>query len=297
MTQPTKLIARVRGAALCAALFFCAGAAHADLWGYVDEQGVTHFASEQVDERYELYYKGTDAEPVQSIDNLALKPSLGLLDARGRAILPPSVGLSASAKSTPALKMPAPTLPTRFARIESSAGYKSASQHMRRASKAHGVDYALIKAVIAAESGFNTAAVSPKGAVGLMQLMPTTAQAMGVKADDKNSVEQKLTDPATNVAAGTRYLNYLLKMFSGNVELAVAAYNAGEGSVKRAGNQVPRFRETQNYVQTVLQLYSVFKPGGVSTLAADAGSERDGSARSKVKAGASGRVRAQLGGR
>jgi soluble lytic murein transglycosylase-like protein len=102
--------------------------------------------------------------------------------------------------------------------------------------------------------------VSPKGAVGLMQIMPATAERYGVTADKKTPVEKKLTDPRTNIKTGTRYLRYLLDLFPGRLELALAAYNAGEGAVQRAGNQIPNYRETQNYVKTVMQLYAMLRP-------------------------------------
>jgi hypothetical protein len=102
--------------------------------------------------------------------------------------------------------------------------------------------------------------VSPKGAIGLMQLMPATAQRYGVQADKKTTLEKKLFDPRINIAAGSRYLRYLIGLFEGDLELAVAAYNAGEGAVQRAGNKIPNYKETQNYVKTVLQLYAYLKP-------------------------------------
>ncbi|PZU35906.1 MAG: lytic transglycosylase, partial [Acidovorax sp.] len=93
-----------------------------------------------------------------------------------------------------------------------------------------------------------------------MQLMPATASRFGVSGDARRSVEQKLVDPATNVAAGTRYLRYLMDLFEGRLDLALAAYNAGEGAVQRAGNRVPAYRETRNYVQSVMGLYALLKP-------------------------------------
>ena len=289
MVQTHKKKAGARWLMAGAGLLLACSSAHADLWAYVDDKGTTHFAAEQVDERYELYFKGPEAELVKPIEALALTPSLGLIDGAGMAVKP-NVGLSvAAAPSEPKLKAPAPQLPTRFARIESSSRYKAASQHLRAAAKAHGIDYELLKAVAAAESGFDPVAVSPAGAVGLMQLMPTTAAAFGVKASGASTVEQLLTDPATNAKAGARYLNYLLKMFKGDLELAVAAYNAGEGNVRRAGNRVPNFRETRNYVKTVLQLYSVFKPGAV-----EAASPSVGGTRATAQAAGSGRVRVQM---
>ena len=114
------------------------------------------------------------------------------------------------------------------------------------AARTHGMDPKLIHAVIRAESGYNALAVSAKGAIGLMQLIPATAQRYGIT---------NLSDPAENIAAGTRYLRDLLKMFNGNVELALAGYNAGENAVIRAGNRIPPYPETMAYVPKVMGLY------------------------------------------
>jgi soluble lytic murein transglycosylase-like protein len=100
----------------------------------------------------------------------------------------------------------------------------------------------LVRAVIQAESAFNPRAVSPKGALGLMQLMPATAAEYGV-SDAFN--------PSENIAAGVKYLRRLLDKYEGRVELALAAYNAGPGAVKRYGGKVPPYRETQNYVARI----------------------------------------------
>jgi soluble lytic murein transglycosylase-like protein len=143
--------------------------------------------------------------------------------------------------------------------FEISPGVKAVRHHVREAARSLQIDDALLQAIIATESGFDTLAVSPKGAIGLMQLMPTTAERFGVVADKKATVEKKLTDPRTNILAGSRYLRYLLGLFPGQMELVVAAYNAGEGAVQRAGNQIPNFQETRNYVKTVMQLYAMLK--------------------------------------
>jgi Transglycosylase SLT domain/Domain of unknown function (DUF4124) len=115
------------------------------------------------------------------------------------------------------------------------------------AARTHGVDPRLIHAVIRAESGYNERAVSHKGAMGLMQLIPATAERMGVK---------NISDPVENIFGGARYLALLLKMFNGDKELALAGYNAGEGAVQRYGNRIPPFAETQAYVPKVLTFYN-----------------------------------------
>lgn len=112
----------------------------------------------------------------------------------------------------------------------------------------YGVDIALVKAVVHAESSFNPAAVSHKGATGLMQLMPATAQRYGVN---------NLTDPDQNVDGGVRYLRDLLKMFRHDTRLAVAAYNAGENAVIQFQG-IPPYDETQNYVRRVLELHEKY---------------------------------------
>ena len=114
------------------------------------------------------------------------------------------------------------------------------------AARAQGLDPRLVHAVIRAESGYNANAVSSKGAVGLMQLIPATAQRYGV---------QDSYDPGQNIQGGTRYLRDLMKMFNGNLELAIAGYNAGENAVIRAGNRIPPYPETMAYVPKVLSFY------------------------------------------
>ena len=122
---------------------------------------------------------------------------------------------------------------------------------MKAAAK-HGVDPNLVMAVMHQESGFNPRARSYKGASGLMQLMPATARRFGV---------DNIYDPAQNIDAGTRYLRFLLDTFDGDVELALAGYNAGENAVVHSGYQVPRYRETQNYVKTISAKYGKTRSG------------------------------------
>ena len=114
----------------------------------------------------------------------------------------------------------------------------------------HGVDPLLVRAVIRVESNFDPRAVSPKGAAGLMQLMPETAMRYGV--DNR-------FDPAQNVDGGVRYLRDLMAMFDGNLSLALAAYNAGEGAVLKYGRRIPPYPETQQYVVWVRSFYDQFR--------------------------------------
>jgi soluble lytic murein transglycosylase-like protein len=116
-------------------------------------------------------------------------------------------------------------------------------------SQTHRVPASLIRAVIAIESNFNPNAVSPKGARGLMQLMPATAKRFGAK----NSF-----DPHDNISAGAKYLRWLLDAFGNDMSLALAAYNAGENAVLRAGNKIPNYSETMQYVPKVLTAYQGF---------------------------------------
>lgn len=199
----------------------------AEIWGYVDKRGVSHFSDRQLDRRYELFYRG------------------------GKSASSRSLGIAPGAAGAPARIE---------ASFEVSTAFKAVRHLIREAATASGVEYELLKAVIATESGFNANAISPRGAIGLMQLMPETAARFGVRSGRDQTLEQRLTDPRTNLHAGARYLAWLIKTFDGELDLALAAYNAGEGAVLRAGRQIPNFRETRDYVRKVTQLHQNLLP-------------------------------------
>ncbi|UCV17949.1 lytic transglycosylase domain-containing protein [Ferribacterium limneticum] len=125
-------------------------------------------------------------------------------------------------------------------------GQRPFHDSVMRASSESGVDAKLLHAVITVESGYNQGAVSPKGATGLMQLLPGTAKRYGTV---------NLLDPGENIRAGARYLRDLLAMFDNNLELALAAYNAGENAVIRHGRRLPPYAETRRYVPLVVAHY------------------------------------------
>jgi soluble lytic murein transglycosylase-like protein len=143
--------------------------------------------------------------------------------------------------------LPTATMPGRHI----SSGNASIDAIVYEAAAKYRLDPCLILSVMSAESGYNRLAVSPKGAMGLMQLMPATALRFGV---------QRIFDPRENIFGGASYLRWLLDRF-GDVRLALAGYNAGEGAVEFYGNRIPPFLETQNYVRAIYSRYSRIHAG------------------------------------
>lgn len=218
--------------ALAAALLALAGAARADLWGYIDASGKAHFATERLDERYQLFYKGPtnlDA-PVPAP---AAAPALPPLDGAAGII---------------------------WQRVTSHPNVQRFAPLIDAEAKRQGLDPALVRAVVAVESAYEPEAVSPKGAIGLMQVIPATAERYGLAPDPRRTLAQKLKDPATNVRIGTRYLSDLIERFGDDLRLALAAYNAGEGAVERYARSVPPYPETQAYVVLVEQFRALYSP-------------------------------------
>jgi hypothetical protein len=206
--------------------------AHADIYGYFDADGNAHFATEVLDPRYKLFARGDGAFDSGSL---------------GRGGLPLADG---GHSSNPLLRY-----------LSTHPDRKRYQEMVERAAAEYQLEPALLNAIMAAESGFNPKAVSSKGAIGLMQLMPATAERYGLQADKKRSINQKLTDPSVNIRLAAHYLSDLEKMFPQHPELVVASYNAGEGAVQKYRNQIPPFPETRNYVQLVSQFYQLYAPG------------------------------------
>lgn len=203
------------------------GEARADVYGFVEENGTVHLATEAVDPRYTLFLKSGDSAP------------------------------AAPGRSAPDASLMKTRL---FQRLIDHPNVARYEPMIRAASTRHGLDPQLVKAVIAVESGFEPGAVSDKGAVGLMQVLPSTGERYGVRADRKKSVDAKLADPLLNLEIGTRYLADLRRLFVNRPELALAAYNAGENAVIHYRNAIPPFPETQAYVKLVDQFHAFYSP-------------------------------------
>ena len=183
-------------AALLLVIIPCA--AHADIYMFVDRDGVAHFTNVPTtsDSDYRVYIK----------ENAHFAPGL--------------------------------YSPDRY------------DPYIREASELYGLSYPLLKAIIKAESDFNPRAVSRKGALGLMQLMPENVKRMNISDP---------FDPWENIMGGARYFRQMLDRFKGKLSLSLAAYNAGPTTVERYNNQIPPYKETENYVEKVMRFYYSYK--------------------------------------
>jgi soluble lytic murein transglycosylase-like protein len=203
---------RIALALLAAGFLLLASPGHAQIASYIDASGKR------------VYINGDSPKPRS-----------------GSTINTPAARTAVSPTPVPAASLPSQTIST-------AAPNDRLDRIVQDAATRHQVDPALVKAVINTESGWNPSAVSRKGAMGLMQLIPVTAQRFGVGNP---------YDPAQNVEGGTTYLKTLLDRYNGDLSKSLAAYNAGEGAVDKSGG-VPWFPETQRYVQKVTDAY--FRP-------------------------------------
>jgi soluble lytic murein transglycosylase-like protein len=227
--RPIPLLA---GLTLCWGSALFASTAHAgDLYGFVDESGRVHVTQSPPagDTRYQLFLRAPDDYLLK--DAAALPATRNPGDFRLRS------PLARMAPDTEKALLGNPALDAKPYRDD-----------VIEAARVHRVDPALVYAVMRAESNYNPNAVSEKGAVGLMQIMPDTGRRFGLQ-------EKELRVPGKNIRTGVQYLSELIAMFDGDLRLAIAAYNAGENAVIRHGRRVPPYAETIAYVPRVLRLY------------------------------------------
>jgi soluble lytic murein transglycosylase-like protein len=213
-----------------------AGGVSAQLAFYVDENGKRIYIN---------------ANPAPAPKQPVTKPTALRLARPARTTLVAPVQSRSPFQTPPGLR--AAVVPA--AALTPTAPPPSVEAVIHEAAKRHDVDPELVKAIVGVESNFSPHAVSNKGAMGLMQLMPATARRFGVG---------NVFNPVENVDGGVRYLKYLLGYFDGDLKLSVAAYNAGENAVVRYGG-VPPYRETQNYVKKIGDVYSMLHPQRVET--------------------------------
>jgi soluble lytic murein transglycosylase-like protein len=207
-------------------LGFAAAPASADIYRFIDENGGAHFSDVRVDSRYEMYLKTRVQAP-----EAAPASSSGTTESS-------ETGAAMAVTQAPSFRPTGVKVTPRF------------TDMIAKVAREQRVEPALLHAVVLAESAYNPQAKSPKGARGLMQLMPDTGKRYGVT---------DLLNPVKNLTAGAKYLRDLLAMFGNDKSLAVAAYNAGEGAVMRNGNAIPPYAETQAYVPKVLKYYESFR--------------------------------------
>src|SRR5687768_815005 len=183
--------------------------------------------------------------PVQAASAARKGKGLKLTARASSATANTSVRQSFARPTTPALRMAVGSALDGF-----STGDASVDRFIVESSRRHDVDPLLIYSIMHRESSFKRFALSHKGARGLMQLMPATAARLGVR---------NIFDPQQNIEGGVKYMRILLNMFDGDVRLALAGYNAGEGAALKYGRNVPPYRETQEYVRRISQRYSLMR--------------------------------------
>jgi hypothetical protein len=199
-------------------------------------------------------------------DNFDVRGGVRIETLETTASLPPSNAVKATAKTALSINKSAHSTPTLYAPSRSSAATMRVSTSLNgfttgdanvdgfiiESGMRNGVDPVLLYAQMHQESSFKRGAISPKGARGLMQLMPGTAARFGVT---------NIFDPRQNIEGGARYMRFLLDHFNGDVALALAGYNAGEGAVLKYGRRIPPYRETQDYVRRISERYSRLRDG------------------------------------
>lgn len=228
------------------AFAFFSGLVQADIYAFVDGNGVRHLSNVPSDPRYKLVMRTPAYRKEAAQYTSSFAPS-NLYGSGGDAITPRDYYTQPRGRA-------------RLSRVN-EGNRQRFTPDIHRIATQYRLEPALMHAVISAESAYNPWAVSPKGAMGLMQLMPGTAERFGVGNP---------YDPIANMHGGARYLRWLLDRFN-DPRLAVAAYNAGEGAVQKYGNQIPPYQETQNYVVKVLNYYQQYRTGGLYNTAYSAG--------------------------
>ena len=224
-------------------VFIATPPAEAQIYTYVDEKGVVHFTNVPTKPTNKVTPKAL-AEFKKQLQQTKRRfyMSVSTPSVYRSFAYVPSGGYSSSYVSSYQYSM-------RPIYLGLHPNEKAFEPYINDIAREHGVDPRLVKAVIRAESAFNPSAVSPKGAMGLMQLMPGTAMDMGV---------QDPYHPIQNLRGGIGYLKEMLRLFNNDLILALAAYNAGPNAVKQYGG-VPPYEETRQYIQRVLQYYSHYK--------------------------------------
>ncbi len=184
----------------------------------------------------EGYYREAEPETSKPLEPKVYSELYATIDDSGRMML----------TSDTIIVRPTPSAANSTLTASDTTGSAELDGFIQKAAKRYNVDPRLILEVMRQESGFRNRALSYKGAQGLMQLMPATAARFGV---------YRVYDPEENISGGTRYLRFLLDKFDGNVELALAGYNAGENAVIRYGFNIPPYRETRDYVRSISARY------------------------------------------